>query len=202
MGFSLDDYIDVAERIKLFYEQHPDGRLTTENWEIVDTEAGKFVFCHARAYRAADDELPGDGFAWEPFPGKTPYTRDSELMNAQTASWGRAIVATGILASKKIASRQEVQARQGGGHAQPVEAATRPENAPERYADFLRRAIQIYDKSELVDERVWASMIASASTKDKNKTLVKGLEAKLTELGGNVELVRERFQAQRQAVTG
>ena len=51
------------------------------------------------------------GTAWEPIPGPTPYTKDSELMNAETAAWGRAIIAAGI-PSKKIASSQEVQARQ------------------------------------------------------------------------------------------
>jgi hypothetical protein len=51
--------------------------------------------------------------AWEPFPGPTPYTKDSELMNAETAAWGRAIVAVGLAANKTIASRQEVEARVG-----------------------------------------------------------------------------------------
>ena len=44
-------------------------------------------------------------------PGPTPFTRDSEMMNSQTAAWGRAIIAVGI-PSKKIASAEEVQARQ------------------------------------------------------------------------------------------
>ena len=112
-GFNVDDYVDVAQRITEFYDRFPDGRLTTVDWEVKPDLDGKtFVWVHAKAYRTPDDPLPGDGIAWEPVPGPTQFTRDSELMNAQTAAWGRAIVALGF-ATKKIASKQEVQARNG-----------------------------------------------------------------------------------------
>jgi hypothetical protein len=48
-------------------------------------------------------------------PGKTPYTKDSEIQNAETSAWGRAIVA--VLAAdtrKGVASRDEVAARRSG----------------------------------------------------------------------------------------
>jgi hypothetical protein len=64
----------------------------------------------AAAYRTPDDPRPGIGVAWELYPGTTPYTRDSELMNAETSAWGRAIVAVGI-PTKKIASADEVRNR-------------------------------------------------------------------------------------------
>jgi hypothetical protein len=113
MTYNIDpDYIDVAERLKLFYAAYPDGRLQTDRpWvEIVGDSV--FVCCIAHAYRTADDISPSTGVAWEPVPGPTPFTKDSELMNAQTSAWGRAIVAAGI-PSKKIATAQDVQARQG-----------------------------------------------------------------------------------------
>jgi hypothetical protein len=51
--------------------------------------------------------------AWEVFPGRTPYTRGSELQNAETSAWGRAIIAVGASDSKRgIASREEVRNRQ------------------------------------------------------------------------------------------
>ena len=110
--FSLDDYVDVAERIASFYERFPDGRLTRQGDPTIMEIGGKtFVVYTALAYRTPDDPVPALGTSWEPFPGGTPYTRDSELMNAETAAWGRAIVAAGF-ATKKIASRQEVRARQ------------------------------------------------------------------------------------------
>jgi hypothetical protein len=112
--FSLDDYIDVAERITLFKDKYPDGSLQAYSEPTVMEVAGKpFIRYVAAAYRTPDDTRPGIGTAWEPFPGPTQYTRDSELMNAETAAWGRAIVALGIVAHRSIASRQEVQARTG-----------------------------------------------------------------------------------------
>lgn len=112
-GFNIDEYVDVAQRIHDFYDRFPDGRLTTVDWEVKPDLGGKaFVWVHAKAYRTPDDPLPGDGIAWEPVPGPTQFTKDSELMNAQTAAWGRAIVALGF-ETKKIASKQEVQARNG-----------------------------------------------------------------------------------------
>jgi hypothetical protein len=114
VSFDLNSYTDVAERIRLFYDRFPDGRLVTVDWDHVEVGGKHFILCHAKAFRTQDDPLPGDGLAWEPVPGPTQFTRDSELMNAQTAAWGRAIVALGF-ETKKIASRQEVQARNGSG---------------------------------------------------------------------------------------
>jgi hypothetical protein len=111
MSFSLDDYIDVAERVVHFRELYPDGTLQQVNWEIREIGNQKFVVYTAAAYRNPDDPRPGMGTAWEPFPGTTPYTRNSELMNAETAAWGRAIVALGLTSNRKLASRQEVKAR-------------------------------------------------------------------------------------------
>ena len=107
----MDDYIDVAARIVQFYEQHPEGRLRREGQPEIREVGGKtFVIYKALAYRDPEDRFPGQGVAWEPFPGPTNFTRDSELMNAETAAWGRAIVSVGIVANK-IASKQEVQNR-------------------------------------------------------------------------------------------
>lgn len=108
---SLDDYVDVAERVVAFNEKYPEGSLQG-SWEPKKLGEQPFVVYRALAYRTPDDSRPGVGTAWEPFPGTTPYTRNSELMNAETAAWGRAIVAVGITANRKLASRQEVQARQ------------------------------------------------------------------------------------------
>ena len=110
-GYIDPDYVDVAERIRLFYEAYPDGRLQTTRWEVTDVGGKLYVVCWAKAYRSMEDTRGCDGLAWEPIPGPTPFTKDSELMNAQTSAWGRAIIAAGI-PSKKVASADEVQARQ------------------------------------------------------------------------------------------
>jgi hypothetical protein len=112
VSFDLNDYSDVAERIQKFYDKYPEGRLVTVGWDVKgDLGGNAFVWVHAKAYRDPDDPLPGDGVAWEPVPGPTKFTLNSELMNAQTAAWGRAIVALGFK-TKKIASADEVRNRQ------------------------------------------------------------------------------------------
>jgi hypothetical protein len=135
--FSMDDYIDVAERIIAFNQKYPEGTLQTINWKVTEVGDRTFIVYRAAAYRTPDDRRPGHGSAWEPFPGPTPYTKDSELMNAETAAWGRAIVACGLPASRKVASKQEVKARQGNGStpqptAQPAQQTERPASASQR----------------------------------------------------------------------
>lgn len=111
--FNMDDYVDVAERISLFSEKYPDGSLQSWVKQVADND-GVIIgwLCEASAYRTPDDQRPGMGHAFEPVPGKTPFTKDSEAMNAETSAWGRAIIALGFQ-TKKIASANEVRARQG-----------------------------------------------------------------------------------------
>lgn len=111
-SFNLDDYVDVAERIKQFKAKHPEGSLQSFCQPYLTLAGEKaFMVYGAAAYRTPDDPRPGIGWAWEPVPGSTSFTRDSELQNAETAAWGRAIVALGF-ETKNIASRQEVRNRQ------------------------------------------------------------------------------------------
>lgn len=114
--FSMSDYVDVAERIRLFAAKHPEGSLQPLDLakpytvEVIGDKT--FIVYVAAAYRTADDQRPGVGTAWEEFPGKTPYTRGSELQNAETSAWGRAIVAVLAADTKRIASADEVRNRQ------------------------------------------------------------------------------------------
>lgn len=117
-GFNMDGYVDVAERIREFAAKYPEGSLSSD-LQLIHREIDEKTYllgwlCTARAYRTPDDPQPGVGHAFEQIPGKTPYTKDSEAMNAETSAWGRAIVALGF-DTKKIASAEEVQARQGAG---------------------------------------------------------------------------------------
>jgi hypothetical protein len=107
------DYIDVAARIVEFRTKHPDGSLQQEALDFREFGGQSWVIYTAAAYRTPDDPRPGIGTAWEPVPGKTNFTRDSELQNAETAAWGRAIVAAMAADTKRgIASAEEVRNRQ------------------------------------------------------------------------------------------
>jgi hypothetical protein len=122
VSYDLSDYVDVAARLKQFFDKWPNGTMQGHGEFVY--EDGKIVGYHyrAEAYRTNDDPRPGVGTAFEPIPGKTPYTKDSEVMNAETSAWGRAIVACGF-ETKKIASADEVRARENGEN--PAEVAQR-----------------------------------------------------------------------------
>lgn len=110
MSYDLSDYVDVAERIRIAKEIYPELSLQSE-WTYEDFGGQTYIIVKAFAYRTADDSRPGVGLAWELFPGKTPYTKGSELMVGETSAWGRALAALGIEV-RKVASKQEVQAAQ------------------------------------------------------------------------------------------
>lgn len=107
------DYIDVATRIVEFREKYPEGSLQQVDVKFIDFANKSWVVYTAAAYRTPNDERPGMGTAWEPVPGPTQFTRDSEVQNAETAAWGRAMVAALAVDTKKgIASQEEVRNRQ------------------------------------------------------------------------------------------
>lgn len=131
------DYIDVATRIVEFREKYPTGSLQPWRDPYVievrtsETTFKSFMVYSAAAYRSPDDKLPGVGYAYEPIPGPTNFTRDSELQNAETAAWGRAMVAALAVDTKKgIASSEEVRNRQTETATKTAPAAKAP--APKR----------------------------------------------------------------------
>lgn len=105
------DYIEVKDRIQMFKQEFPEGCLQG-SWEFIEAQGDTLIVYTAKAYRHHDDNRPGIGTASEPFPGKTNFTRGSELANAETSAWGRALVALGIAAHKGIASAQDVRKAQ------------------------------------------------------------------------------------------
>jgi len=113
------DYIDVATRIIEFREKYPTGSLQSyKDPYVIEVRINEntfksFMVYSAAAYRSPEDKLPGIGWAYEPIPGPTNFTRDSELQNAETAAWGRAMVAALAVDTRKgIASSEEVRNRQ------------------------------------------------------------------------------------------
>ena len=114
-GFA-EDYIPVNERIAAFIALYPEGSLRPlwpdEPYRVLGEGDTKWLVYGACAYRSPDDTAPGVGLAWEPVPGRTPYTRGSELMVAETSAWGRALAAIGIATNKSVASAEEVKSAQ------------------------------------------------------------------------------------------
>lgn len=150
----LDGYKEVPDRIIEFKEKYPEGSLVRVgepsilSFEVpvfdddgaqTGTRKKTFIQYTAAAYRNPTDQAPGIGTVWEPFPGTTPYTRDSEIMNAETSAWGRALVAIGILSKgEKIASKQEVASRN-----ESVTSDTSPSEPAETLATPAQLAVLV-----------------------------------------------------------
>jgi hypothetical protein len=111
----MENYVDVAERIRQFRAAFPTGSLQPLNlekpFEIVEIGGKEFIIYAAAAYRTPDDPRPGIGLAQEQAIGGSNFTRGSELQNAETSAWGRAIVAALAADTQKIASLEEVRNR-------------------------------------------------------------------------------------------
>jgi hypothetical protein len=157
MGFKLDEsYNTVAERIAEFRAKHPEGSLQpadlSKPFSIEMVNGNQCFVVTAAAYRSPDDQRPGIGMAYEPVPGATQFTRGSELQNAETAAWGRAIVAAlAADTNKGIASRDEIQARQPEPQQRPPAQPT-----PQQLADkALTDAGTDLEKLQAV--RAWAT---------------------------------------------
>ena len=163
-GKSLDDYIDVAERIDAFYDKYPDGSLQPRDPDrpyVVQSLGDKtFIVYTACAYRKPGDEHPGVGVAWEPFPGRTPYTRDSEVMNAETSAWGRAIAALGIATKRGIATRQEIRNRHESTRGADQRAGQYLEGDPEAPRPAAAGAAQAGEKQPPDEKEILAQDLA------------------------------------------
>lgn len=116
---NLDGYVEVKDRIALFYAKHPEGRLVTaEVIPSTEPDGVARIWVHGQAFRTADDPHPADGWSWMALPGSTSFTRGSEIENTETSAWGRAIGALGIGIEKSIGSRDEIDGK--GGEADRV----------------------------------------------------------------------------------
>ena len=113
MSFSLDNYVDVATRLKLAFERWPELRIQETHREVIEMpDKSCFIRCVVTLWRSPDDPLPVIASACEVYPGRTPYTKMSENEVGYTSAIGRAIAMAGIGANKAIASRDEVEAAQ------------------------------------------------------------------------------------------
>jgi len=104
MGFNLDDYTTVQERIADFWERYPDGAIRTEVIEASNTRF--IVFC--KLFKNAADPQPfSTGHAQEVISEKG-VNRDFALENCETSAVGIAAKFANIGTKKHLASREEM----------------------------------------------------------------------------------------------
>ena len=109
--FALDGYVDVPTRLRMALEDHPDLRVMEDLPTVRQIGDRTFIEVTVRIWRDPSDTHPVVASCWEPFPGQSPYTKNSEMMNCSTSAIGRALgmMCYGIRAS--LATVDEIENR-------------------------------------------------------------------------------------------
>ena len=102
--FDPEGYAPVADRIRLFYQAYPSGRILTTLVSRTDRD----VVFEARVYRTADDREPAaTGWAAER-EGDGDVNTVACLENTETSAIGRALANLGFTASRLRPSAEEI----------------------------------------------------------------------------------------------
>jgi hypothetical protein len=186
----LQDYVDVAERIAQLFAKYPDASIQTSFEGMHEIGGQSYLIVKATVYRTPDDAKPGIDYAWELVPGRTPYSKGSELMVGSTSATGRAISMLGIATKRSIATKQEIQAaksRQGdvSPDYEPVKAKAtngQPFAIPamtKKQSDFILKLID--GRIHLVEEWKASRGIKKTLNIDEAKQLIEHLKAMPTD---------------------
>ena len=138
---NLGDYVDVPTRFRLALDKWPDLRVVETPAEVVTIGDRTFISVTVKVYRDLLDLLPCVATAWEPFPGTTPYVRNSEMMNCSTSALGRALGM--MIPFGKMASFVEVQNRQN------ETPAAAPARAPKIIVDMPNKEVWPVSKKQM-----------------------------------------------------
>ena len=190
-SFKLDDYVDVAARIKAWYEAYPDGRIETTMMHLDD----KGVSFRALAYRGlGNDEQPaGTGHSFLAIPGSTPYTRGSEVENCETSAVGRALVMAGLPA-KKVASSEEIASKGGVAKSEPKPAAKKQSDEA-----LVAAALEIFNDEEDPAILDWVASINSASSSAELLAIGKDI-ASSNLAGERLQALQKAYKARKDAL--
>jgi len=106
----LSNYVDVPTRFAALLAKWPELRIKEHRPEIVTVGDQIFISVTMQAWRTPEDPLPCQATCYEPFPGRTNFTKLAEQQNASTSCLGR--LAGLMMSFPKMASLEEVQNRQ------------------------------------------------------------------------------------------
>ena len=123
MSFDLSEYVDVKHRLNLALHKHPDLRIVEDAPELITIGERVYIQCAVTVFRSADDLLPGRAYCWEVWPGRTPFTKESEQQNGATSALGRCLGYMGFGIDTGIASANEVRTAQANNHPSTNERA-------------------------------------------------------------------------------
>jgi hypothetical protein len=103
--FDLGDYAPVADRITLFYERYPSGRILTR----LVSRTAREITVQAFVFRSLEEQRPSaTGLASERI-GDGDVNTVACLENTETSAIGRALANLGLTASSQRPSREEME---------------------------------------------------------------------------------------------
>jgi hypothetical protein len=139
-------YSPVADRIRLFYERYPGGRIITE---LVSQLDGETVF-RALAYRDDADPHPAaTGWAAER-QGDGDVNAVACLENTETSAIGRALANLGFTASARRPSREEMAKADRARRLLTLDAGLHRGRGPANVVDLQEPADAAHDLLELI----------------------------------------------------
>jgi hypothetical protein len=103
MGFNLDDYETVEERLIKFWKEHESGRIITT---LLSGTSTQFIV-RAELYKDGSELIWATGLAEETVQGRG-VNSTSALENCETSAIGRALANAGYATKGKRASREEM----------------------------------------------------------------------------------------------
>jgi hypothetical protein len=149
-NFNLADYETVEERIKRFYETHPDGRIVTHDYTSqFDRESGVWRV-QAMVFESSADQaanlVKATGFAFE-VDGQGMANKTSALENCETSAIGRSLANAGFSGNKRT-SREEMEKVARGV------APSKPVAMPDGFRELITGAMTMDELKARWDEAV------------------------------------------------
>lgn len=163
--FDLKDYVEVAERIRAFYEKYPNGSIQTE---MVKLE-GELVVFRAAAFRDPVDPYPTTGWAYER-QNSSPVNKTSFVENCETSAIGRALANLNFAGTRRP-SREEMEKvvrmreESAPAAAEPRRSAP-PAAADEAPADRIRALLRELKLSQTKRQRIQAKLDGGLSDQE------------------------------------
>jgi hypothetical protein len=164
-SFNLADYETVEERIKRFYQAHPDGRIVTNDYTSqFDRESGVWrvqaMVFESSADQAAD-LVKATGFAFE-VDGQSGANKTSALENCETSAIGRALANAGFSGNKRT-SREEME---------KVERGVTPVPLPKGFLENVTGAMDIDTLRALWQQAATGGFLEQAKQLMENRKAV------------------------------
>jgi hypothetical protein len=184
----LSAYALVADRITLFYQRYPAGRIVTELFSRTERE----ITFRALVFRGPEDAQPAaTGWASER-EGDGQINQVACLENTETSAVGRALANLGFTASSRRPSREEMEkaARQRARIVPrpiPAVAEPMPRREPLDADPLQRRANAVHDVLGLIEraeaigfsERRGATLRAAVERTDLTPRTLTRLERRI-----------------------